>query len=61
MQGLEFTIFENLDVSVLNLEEVQDCLYYVDSLIEREENPIDFIKYHSYKVKLLDRLKEVRI
>jgi hypothetical protein len=61
MQGLEFTIFEDLDVSVLNLEEVQDCLFYLDNLIDKEDNPIDFIKYHSYKIKLLNRLKEIKV
>ncbi len=60
MQGLEFTIFEDLDVSQLSLEEVQDCLFYLENLIENEENPIEFVKYQSYRVKLRDRLVEVR-
>ncbi|MGV3588317.1 MAG: hypothetical protein ACO1OF_15030 [Adhaeribacter sp.] len=60
MQGLEFTIFENLDVSQLSLEEVQDCLFYLENLIEHEENPIEFVKYQSYRAKLLDRLIEVK-
>lgn len=60
MQGLEFTIFENLDVNQLSLEEVQDCLFYLEDLLDKEENPIEFVKYQSYRVKLLDRLKELK-
>ncbi|GEO04594.1 hypothetical protein AAE02nite_22580 [Adhaeribacter aerolatus] len=60
MQGLEFTIFEDLDVTELSLEEVQDCLFYLEHLLENEESPIEFIRYQSYKVKLLNRLKEVK-
>ena len=60
MQGLEFTIFEDLDVTVLSLEEVQDCLFYLEHLIDNEDNPVEFVRYQSYKVKLLNQLKEVK-
>lgn len=60
MQGLEFTIFEDLDVSQLNFEEVQDCLFYLENLIEKEENPVDFVKYQSYKIKLLDQVVRLK-
>ena len=57
---LVFTIFEDLQIDTLNLEEATECIYYADYLLEKEENPEYFIRYQLYKLKVLDRLKELR-
>jgi len=59
MVGLIHTIFENLEVKELNKEETLECLYYVDFLLDNEDNPENFFKYQLYKLKLNDRLKEL--
>lgn len=59
MEGLAFTIFEELNILELSLEECQDCLYYLELLIEKEENPESFIKYQMMKVNLVNRLYEI--
>jgi len=58
MQRIVFTIFENLDVSTLSYEESMDCLYYLDILLEQDEGPESFIRYHLLKIKIELRISE---
>lgn len=60
MEGLLFTVFEDLDTSTLNREECQDGLYYIAVLLDKEEGPESFIKYQMIKMKLENRLKEAK-
>ncbi len=60
MEGLIFTIFENLEVPVLSYEECMDSLYYVNTLLDKEENPESFIKYQMIKIKIENRLAELK-
>ncbi|RDC61860.1 hypothetical protein [Adhaeribacter pallidiroseus] len=59
MEGLLFTIFEDLDIPALSHEECQDSLYYLEFLLEQEDNPESFIKYQMLKINLIDRLSEI--
>ncbi|PSR55845.1 hypothetical protein AHMF7605_21255 [Adhaeribacter arboris] len=60
MEGLIFTIFENLNIPVLSFEECTDSLYYINTLIDKEESPESFIKYQMIKIKIEKRLTEIR-
>ncbi|MDQ4139521.1 MAG: hypothetical protein M3142_03260 [Bacteroidota bacterium] len=60
MEGLVFTIFENLDIPDLSYEECMDSMYYVDALLDKEESPESFIKYQMIKLQIEKRLTEIR-
>lgn len=60
MEGLIFTVFENLDIPTLSYEECVDSLYYVDYLLDKDENAESFIKHQLIKIKIEVRLKEIR-
>lgn len=61
IKGLIYTIFEDLDIPNLNLEECTDSLYYVNALLDKEENPESFIKHQMIKIMLEYRLTEIKI
>jgi len=58
MEGIVFTMFENLDVSTLSYEESMDCLYYLDILLEQDEGPESFVRYQLLKLKIKLRISE---
>jgi len=60
MKGLIFTIFEGLEVSTLTYEECTDCLYYVNSLLDKDESPECFIKYQLIKNKVELRIRDLK-
>lgn len=60
MEGLVFTIFEGLKVLTLSYEESNDCLYYINSLLDKDESPESFIKYQLIKNKVELRIREIK-